>query len=256
MIEKERHVLIMDQLRENGFVSVKDLMTRLETSRSSVMRDLIALEGQGLLIREHGGAALPEVTQTLSRRGEPAVAEKVNEKVREKRIIAARAAMLVKPGFCIFLDSGTTTPNVLNAIRDKEVTVVTPSVYLVKHLPEGMAGSVYLLGGQYDAKYDMNRGEYASGMLEMFHIDLGFFSANGIRLENGDVMVADFNLAAAKKQAMKQCARKVLLVDDSKVNRMASCTYAKLEEFEAVYINGKKQDDDPDNIVKVEEKQK
>jgi DeoR/GlpR family transcriptional regulator of sugar metabolism len=44
MIEKERHVLIMEQLRSDGFVSVKDLMGRLNASRSSIMRDLIALE--------------------------------------------------------------------------------------------------------------------------------------------------------------------------------------------------------------------
>ena len=68
MIEKERHVLIMEQLRSDGFVSVKDLMGRLNASRSSIMRDLIALEEAGLLVREHGGAALPEVREMLSRK--------------------------------------------------------------------------------------------------------------------------------------------------------------------------------------------
>ena len=37
MLTEERLVRIMDQLREKNFVSIKDLLERLDVSRSSIM---------------------------------------------------------------------------------------------------------------------------------------------------------------------------------------------------------------------------
>lgn len=76
MLEKERKVLIMEKLRQTGFVLVRDLMKEMNASRSSIMRDLISLEQEGMLVREHGGASLESVTKTMSRQNEPTVYEK------------------------------------------------------------------------------------------------------------------------------------------------------------------------------------
>ena len=51
MLEKERKVLIMEKLRQTGFVLVRDLMKEMNASRSSIMRDLISLEQEGMLVR-------------------------------------------------------------------------------------------------------------------------------------------------------------------------------------------------------------
>ena len=253
MIEKERQVLIMEQIRANGFVSVKDLMMRLEASRSSIMRDLQTLEGQGLLKRERGGACLPEVTETLSRKKEPAVKQKENVNAEGKRRIARKAAELAEDGFCIFMDSGTTVPYLLPYLRDREVTIVTPSVHLIRHLPEDMTGSVFLLGGQYDAKYEMLGGSCPAAMLEMYRFDLAFMSANGADLNSGEVMVADFGLAALKQSAMKRSAKRVLLIDRTKLNRRAACTYARLQEFDTVFIDTCGSKKLPGNFIPVKE---
>ena len=61
MLNKERMYKIMTLLNEQGFVSVKELMEKLQVSRSSIMRDLIELENQGLIQREHGGASLKKI---------------------------------------------------------------------------------------------------------------------------------------------------------------------------------------------------
>lgn len=251
MLEKERHVMIMEQIRKDGFVSVKDLMNRLNASRSSIMRDLQALEDQGLLKREHGGATLPEVMETLSRKKEPATAQKERIHEQEKAAIAANAAALVKSGNTIFLDSGTTIPNLLPYICSKDVTIVTPSIHLIRRLPEVMNGTVFLLGGQYDAKYDMLGGGYSAQMLEMYRFDIAFMSANGVDLKSGEVMVADFSLAGLKQSAMRRSAKRILLIDGSKLNRSASCTYAKLNEFDAVYTNQTETAKLPKNFITV-----
>ncbi|MBO7703466.1 MAG: DeoR/GlpR transcriptional regulator [Solobacterium sp.] len=255
MIEQERQVFIMDRLRERGFVSVKDLMKDLETSRSSVMRDLSSLEGRGLLVRTHGGASLPGVNETLSRMSEPDVREKGNVNAGKKRAVSEAAAKTVQAGMCLYLDSGTTPVYLLPYISHLEVRIVTPSVYLLKHLPEHAKAEVVLLGGVYDEKYDMNTGAYCLSMLDQFRFDAGFFSANAIDLKTGHVMVADFGLSAMKQRAMERSIRKYLLADETKTGRIASCTYAALNEFDAVFTNRCKGVNVPDNVIRVKEKE-
>ena len=256
MIEKERHVLIMAEIRKNGFVSVKDLMSRLNASRSSIMRDLSALEEQGLLVREHGGAALKEVTEMLSRKKEPAVLLREHVNAEPKQRIAEAAAKLVAPGMRIFADSGSTTAALIPYLQDLDVTIVTASVYLVRQIRDGMACKVILTGGQYDAKYDMMMGEYACAMLEMLRFDLAFMSASAADLKTGEVMVADFGLAAMKKSAMKRSAKNILLADSSKLNQAAPYSYASLKDFDAVYMDIAGKQKFPKNFITVEEKKR
>ena len=254
MLEKERHVLIMEKIRGNGFVHVRDLMNELNTSRSSIMRDLCTLEEEGLLVREHGGATLPEIQERLVKKAEPAVSEKGAVHVREKTRIAHRAAREIRDGSRIFLDSGTTTAFLIDELAEREVMIVTPSVYLLKRFPKNAKCTLYLLGGQYDPKYDMNGGEYAAEMLEYYHFDAAFMSANGVDLETGEVMVADFALACQKKAAMKRSEICYLLIDGSKFDQKAACTYAGITDFKTVFTSKTGYRKLPKNIMIVEEK--
>ncbi|MFB6197288.1 MAG: DeoR family transcriptional regulator, partial [Halobacteriaceae archaeon] len=52
----ERRSYVLDQLEENGHVSVGDLSEELSVSSATIRKDLQFLEDQSLLIRTHGGA--------------------------------------------------------------------------------------------------------------------------------------------------------------------------------------------------------
>jgi len=252
MLEKERHVYIMERLREKGFVSVRDLMKELDISRSSAMRDLISLESQGLLVREHGGATLHAVSETLSRRNEPAVNEKENVYSEEKAEICRLAALEIRDNTCIYIDSGTTTSYLLPYISDRDVTIVTPSLFLVRKLPEFFKGTVFIAGGMYDRKYDMVTGDFSTQLIRQFNFDLALFSANGINLKNGEVTLADYNIAGMKQMVMKRCHRNVLLADSSKISQIAACTFANINEFDLVYIGRNTEEELPDNFIVAE----
>ena len=67
MLSKERMYRILNLLKEQTFVTVKQLMEEFDVSRSSIMRDLIELENLGLIKRERGGAVAKDVANlTLS----------------------------------------------------------------------------------------------------------------------------------------------------------------------------------------------
>lgn len=254
MIEKERQVLIMEKIRRSGFVSVRELMKELNASRSSIMRDLARLEESGLLKREHGGASLPELNALLSKKTEPAVFEKESLHAEEKRRIAMAASSLVRDGSLVFADTGTTAACLAEALKDRDVSIVTPSVYFIRRLERDAKCTVYLLGGQYDCKYDMNAGEYAMAMLDCYRFDTAFLSASAIDLSGGDVMAADFSLAAMKQAVMKRSRRNILLADASKFGCLAACTFAKVSDFEKIYTSETKRSDLSENIIIVKEK--
>lgn len=59
MFGLQRHERVMDELRRNGAVRVKELAALLGVSELTVRRDIAALAAQGLLTKVHGGATLP-----------------------------------------------------------------------------------------------------------------------------------------------------------------------------------------------------
>ena len=56
MLAQERFEKILELLRKEQSVTVTDLTKQLNTSESTIRRDLTLLDKQGLLIKVHGGA--------------------------------------------------------------------------------------------------------------------------------------------------------------------------------------------------------
>ena len=60
MKARNRADQILRELRQEGSVSLEDLLARLGASAASVRRDLVKLEAKGLVRRTHGGVTLVE----------------------------------------------------------------------------------------------------------------------------------------------------------------------------------------------------
>ena len=85
MIKKERHEKILDMLKVDGIITIKDMMTEMGISDMTARRDLDALAKEVLLTRTHGGA------QRLYSDEEPHEKTHVEKKVlqtKEKKEIA------------------------------------------------------------------------------------------------------------------------------------------------------------------------
>src|SRR3954447_5270810 len=101
--QAQRHQLILRKLRTEGQVRAVDLARDLGVTHETIRKDLLLLDGRGLLRKVHGGA-LP--VEALSY--EPNV-ETRNALSAEKRRIAVAAAELVPTEGGILLDAGSTT---------------------------------------------------------------------------------------------------------------------------------------------------
>ena len=97
VLAPQRRALILERLRAQGAVRVADLMQELRVSDMTVRRDLEVLEGQGHLVKVHGGATLLRDSAVH----EPGFAAKRTLEHEAKVAIAVAAAQLVEPGMAV-----------------------------------------------------------------------------------------------------------------------------------------------------------
>ena len=113
MLAEERFSLIMEQLDRKRTVTVQELCEALNTSESTIRRDLTELDRQGKLNKVHGGATLPD-SRFLA--DEPTMEAKETLAVEQKRSIAQAAAQLINANDFVFIDAGSTTLELVRAL--------------------------------------------------------------------------------------------------------------------------------------------
>jgi DeoR family fructose operon transcriptional repressor len=127
LIPAQRREWIRGYLEIHRVVRSVDLSETLGVSEATVRRDLEWLENQGFLERTHGGAILSQ-----RMRLEPEYAYRAQARPEEKRRIGARAAALIEEGDIVFLNSGTTTTQIVPHIQSgANITVITNNVSAV-----------------------------------------------------------------------------------------------------------------------------
>lgn len=178
---------------------VKDL---LNTSESTVRRDITALHNAGKLVKVFGGAVACDRTVITH---EPTVEQKAEVNVEAKQLVAAKAAALIRPEDFIYLDAGTTTASMLSYLTEKSATFVTNAVAHAKTL--AAAGfRVYLIGGELKGSTEAVVGNQALMTLQNYHFTKGFFGTNGISKQSG-LTTPDMNEAMVKRQPWDNAER-------------------------------------------------
>jgi DeoR family transcriptional regulator of aga operon len=195
MLIEERRQYIVALAQRDGRVLVEELSQSLGISRITIRKDLDYLQGQGLLLRTHGGALPP---------GNGAQADPSLQR------IAAAAANLVKEGQCILLDSGTTATAIARALKHfSHLTIITNAVNLAVEL-SGTGFEVMLTGGSLRKNSFSLVGPLAEDIL--------FLGVDGFDLEGGpttpNVMESRVHRAMVKASSVV-----VAVCDSTKFNR-------------------------------------
>ena len=145
MLAEERFSLIMEQLNRKRTVTVQELCEALNTSESTIRRDLTELDRLGKLNKVHGGATLPD-SRFLA--DEPTMEAKESQAVEQKRSIAQAAAKLINADDFVFIDAGSTTLELVRALAGDalKASYVTNGVAHARALAR-KGCRVYLPGG-------------------------------------------------------------------------------------------------------------
>lgn len=239
MYAEERRQQIAGLAKTDGRVVVADLADRFQVTRETVRRDLDELERAGLIRRVHGGAIAADRVRV-----EAGVAERAARMAEQKQRIAKRVLDLLPAGGTVYLDAGTTTRAIADAIPDGlELTVVTNSPAIAQAMAARPAVTVRLVGGRLRTRTEALVGDWAVRSLRDLSFDLTIVATNGVTIARG-LSTADPEEAAVKRAAVLAGQRVALVADHTKIGDEHFTTFAAVDQLDLLVTDGDIDDDD------------
>lgn len=225
MISEERHKIIMRQLIQYGSVNVLELVELLNTSESTVRRDLLELDRQGLLKRVHGGAIIiDKKNETI----ENPLSERQLQQLEEKEVIGKYASTLIDENEVVYIDAGSSTLKFVEHITQKKATYVTNGLLQAQLLSQN-GYKVICIGGEVRGVTGACVGTRALLELSRYHFTKGFFGTNGVDVERG-FTTPDEQEASIKEYAFKQCQNCYVLCDHTKFNKVSPVHFGDIKD--------------------------
>jgi DeoR/GlpR family transcriptional regulator of sugar metabolism len=230
MLVPDRRRQLLDQLRLAGSAQVEQLADALDVSASTVRRDLTLLEADGLLVRAHGGAYLPNY---LERRpattGVAAPAPAAVHAAKER--IGHAAAERIADGMTVMVLAGSTTNTLLPHLQGRSLTVVTNGLD-VAHVVAGYPEiTLVMLGGILHRDQMTLLGPMTEQNMADLHVDVMFAGAYGIAADVG--VTGNKVIQAGHHHSMLRHADAlVVLADASKFGRRGPTLLADIDQVD------------------------
>lgn len=180
MIPADRQRQILNLISQDGVVQVQDLSERFGVSVLTIRRDLDHLANEGLVERTHGGATLRRSLPV-----EPAYTQKALEFTREKQLIGEAAAALIEEGDTVFINSGSTTYEVIKALRNHRITIVTNNMDAAWVANEDALFRLIFVGGVYRTRSHSVSGGLSQPILNQIYANKSIIGVDGFSLSAG-----------------------------------------------------------------------
>lgn len=234
MHAEERERLIMEAVRTTGFISYKDLETRLDASPATIRRDLTRLEGAGRILRVHGGAKVPEddLPGNAHSLAVTPFEQSITQNLGAKRAIGRAAATLCMPGEGIMIDGGTTTLQMCPYLAGLDMQVLTNSLHIVDALLPQPGTRVLLPSGTVFREQNIVLAPAGEDSMPRFHAPKLFMGAAAVGRQG--VMQQDVILVAAERRLIDRAEQVILLVDSSKFRSSSGVIVCGLDEIDVL----------------------
>jgi len=225
---------ILRLLLSHGKTSVEELTELFSTSPASIRRDLVRLEGRGLVHRTHGGAMLAgQIYEPF--RFDASFHVREGRFTPEKQRIAVAAAELVHENETIGFTAGTTTTQVARALRLRSgLHIITNAVNIGMELSSSNELDTTLTGGcmRWPGAFSLI-GPTAIESLNVVVMDKVFVGVCGIDPQHGATTIeAD---EAAVFRAMSRRAKRVIVVaDSSKVGMISPAVICSVTDIDVL----------------------
>jgi DeoR family transcriptional regulator, fructose operon transcriptional repressor len=220
MLVQERRQSILSLIEQYGSARTIELARIFKVSDQTIRRDLLELEGMGLISKSHGGGTLVNWRGATYR-------ERTQAHAQEKSAIAEQAISLVKPGMTVLLGPGTTTGTIAQRLDGLPITLVTNSLAVAQAISQPDT-EVRLTGGQYRPSAELVVGDWTERNLDSLFADLSFIGVSGVD-EDAGYTVTQSDEAMTLRQFIRVAKRSVVVTDSSKFLRVAKASVAPLD---------------------------
>lgn len=234
MHAEQRERAIFEALKPSGFVSYRDLETRLAASPATIRRDLARLEVAGRIVRVHGGAKLPDQAGSDDAPGLSGTPfeQSITQNLTAKRAIGRAAAALCEPGEGIMIDGGTTTLQMCSHLAGLGLQVLTNSLHIVDALLPQASTRILVPSGSVFREQNIILAPAGEDSMPRFHAPKLFMGAGAVGPQG--VMQPDVVLVAAERRLIDRAEEVVLLVDSSKFKMSSGAIVCGLDEVDVL----------------------
>ena len=226
--EREREIINLMKL-QNGFITVNELCSLLYASKSSIRRDLTSLEDKGIIKRTYGGAELATSFSNIA-----SFSKRAHHNMASKKVIAKKAAKLIKDRNIIFLDQSSTSFYLANELTERSsLTIITNNIDILSVL-SGSKNKVVSSGGYLSPE---NRncliGADAQDTFENIYADIMFFSAKSL---SSDGIISDYTReeVTLRNSMLKNSKKKVFLCDSTKFGTHSAYKQCSLSDIDCM----------------------
>ena len=238
MLEKQRHLLMLDMLIEKQFVTVKEFCYELNASEATIRRDIIKLDNENNLNKIRGGA---ESKTNVKKFIEPlagSIFHANRERQSESKIkIAQKAVELCNDNESITINGGSSTFMMGEFLKDRRMSVLTNSFELAHFLVENSENQVSLPGGEIYRKQSLVLSSFERDIIEYYHTSKMFLGTPGIG-EFG-VMESDLLLIRQEQKLMQLTDQLVILADSTKLGNRSNFVLCPLDKVDILITDSK-----------------
>ena len=229
MQTRQRREQVLMVLKERRRVTIEGLAKDLEVSTMTIRRDLRRLADEDIVTLVHGGAVYNEGGAYL-----PALTVREKTMRREKSAIAEYCAQQIPEGSAVYLDNGSTTVEIADALRGKQnIAVLSHSLPVLNILSHAKNIQLISVSGIYEPRAKGFFGDLALRMLRQFRIDIAFLGVTAVDAEDG-VMSAVFYEQALKKVLVERAKKKILAIDHTKIGGSSFLKVCDLHEIDGI----------------------
>lgn len=227
-MKQKRIHQVADYIQSMGVVSMEELCEHFAISMSTLRRDINVLLSQHCVQKVYGGVASNENGLL------PFENRNVINKL-DKSSIAKSSAQLIGSNELIFIDSGTTTRDILKYLPQhvSNLTILTNNLDIINDVADKPDISLLVLGNIFKHSTRSFVGNDTVDIIDKYNINKAFMAATAVSIENG-LTNSDVQEYEIKRRIVSKAQQVYLLADESKFDRSTLLTYAQLSDITGI----------------------
>jgi len=221
-----------------GSCRIGFLARTLSVSDETIRRNIKSLQANGLVKKVHGGVSLVGSISVV----EPPFQRRMDENTDAKKVLATKLAGMIKNGDSLFLDVGSTTAFVAQALQNHhDLYIVTNSITAAHMLTARNNNRVFLAGGELRSLDGGAFGQDALDFIKRFNTQFAIISVAAINASSGfmlyDVQEADISCAAIERAQIS-----IVVADSSKFGNRAPVSIRKPNDIDMLMTEAQPDD--------------
>ncbi len=217
---------IVQRVKQAGFASVEELAEYFSVTSQTIRRDIARLCDDGVLRRYHGGAAPAASGQNVD------YSDRKSLYQPQKQIIAQLVASYIPDNASLFINIGTTTEEVANALMEhKGLRIITNNLNLANAFSHNDNFEVIIAGGVVRPRDRGVTGEATIDFIKQFKVDYGIIGISGID-PDGSLLDFDYHEVRVSQAILENSRETLLAADYSKVGRNAMVRLGHLSQVD------------------------